>query len=199
MMFPKKGQGCQLEINLAMKVLIPIVLFLSIILFSCKNPSGIERGASDNSFYELWGKATLEEVRRCCAKDTLNILAQGIVKKLILQRAILFDTLLSETDLSQIYFVEEHFSEGNESAIYRMLIYSNSKKKIVEARVNYKGDVSINTTTYQRKKKFQHSTDCCPFTYLEFKIYKGHLPLKCSTFLNFKKDQSAIEVSLSFY
>ncbi len=172
-----------------------ILLILLTLTFSCTGNIEKKSFNTDESFYLKWNESTENEGGKCCADSIMNPLIQKKIKGLFRYRSKLFEILTIENRSRKSYYIEEHFSEGNEFSIHSMTVYLNGKGKT--AKVNYKGEVSIDTVYYQQKRDFEFNSNCCPFTQEEFNTYEGYIPLKCVTVVNFDNKEPFFKVTLS--
>jgi len=172
-----------------------IFLLIVTFTFSCKKDIDKKSFITNESFYLKWDESSLNEIGNCCPDSCLNNFIQTKVKSLFHYRQKLFTSLIVDRNLRDSCVIVEHVSPGNQFAVHMMTIYLGEKGTV--GRVNYKGEVTIDTVYYGQKGTFEYNSNCCPFTQEEFKTYEGYIPLKCVTVVNFDHKKPFFKVTLS--
>jgi hypothetical protein len=170
-------------------------LSLGGIMIACGYQANENASTVDDDFYNTWNTETTNTVLKCCKNDSSFNYIQDDFKKLFRQRRLLFDTLMSNLRVKGDCYVQEHFSEGSEFAVHKMTVYLNGRGQ--EAWVNYKGEVTVGGREFrQAEKYFEKVEDCCPFSYQEYKVHDGFIPITCETLVTLNAGNPNFKVSL---
>ena len=168
-----------------------------LIFFSCDFSTDENSFIPNTSFYNTWNENTKVELKSCCTDEKLQPYLEGDLKRMFRSRTKLFNSLMAELPREGKYLVEELFSKSSEASVHRMIVSTSEFGK--EARINYKGEIKIDTAKLKPSPLIQASSskNCCPYTREEFEKHDGYLPLKCITFIEVNKEPTDFKIQLS--